>query len=247
MLLLSIVASSAAISLVSLLGGFGLIHKFTQNRKLLPFFVSFAAGVMLATAFFDLFPEALELGDADTIFLPAFLGIVLFFFLERFVLWFHHHDDHHSLKPSAILITFGDAIHNFIDGVVIAAAFITNPALGVVTTLAIAAHEIPHEMADFSVLIHSGMSRAKALFYNFLSGVTAVAGSILGYFFLESLEGAIPFLLSFTAGMFIYIACSDLIPDLHQEFKEKRNWLQVVPFIVGIVLIYLVINLVHGH
>jgi zinc and cadmium transporter len=123
----------------------------------------------------------------------------------------------------------------------------TNPGLGLVTTLAIAAHEIPHELADFSVLIHGGMSKAKAMFYNFISALTALIGSLLGYFFLESISGALPFFLSFTAGMFIYIACSDLIPDLHQEFKEKRNWVQVLPFIVGIVLIYFVIGLVEGH
>ena len=169
MVLLSIITSSLVISLVSLLGGLGIIYNLTKRRTFLPFFVSFAAGVMLATSFFDLFPEALELGDAESIFMPAFLGIVLFFFLERFVLWFHHHDDDHHLKPSTILINVGDGIHNFIDGVVIAATFIANPTLGVVTTLAIAAHEIPHELADFSVMIHGGMSRGRALFYNFLS------------------------------------------------------------------------------
>lgn len=247
MTLVWIVASSIIISLISLLGGFSLIHKFTSDRKFLSLFVSFAAGVMLASAFFDLFPEAMELGDPSSVFMPALLGIVMFFFLERFVLWFHHHDDTHSIKPSAVLVNVGDAIHNFIDGVVIAATFLTNPSLGIITTLAIAAHEIPHELADFSILIHGGMSRAKALFYNFLSALTALLGSVLGYYFLESIQGALPFFLSFTAGMFIYIACSDLIPDLHQEFKEKKNWVQVVPFLVGIVLIYFVIGLVEGH
>ncbi len=242
-----IVVSSILISLVSLLGGFGLINNLARQKKFLPLFVSFAAGVMLASAFFDLFPEAMELGDPESVFLPALLGIVLFFFLERFVLWFHHHDDTHKIKPSAVLVNVGDGVHNFIDGVVIAATFLTDPSLGIVTTLAIAAHEIPHELADFSILIHGGMSRGKALFYNFLSGLTALLGSILGYFFLESIQGALPFFLSFTAGMFIYIACSDLIPDLHQEFKEKKNWLQVVPFLTGIILIYLVIGLVEGH
>lgn len=247
MTLVWILISSLIISLVSLIGGFGLVYRFTKNPQYLTFFVSFAAGVMLATAFFDLFPEALGMGGSQSVFLPALLGIVLFFFLERFVLWFHHHDDDHHFKPSALLINLGDGVHNFIDGVVIAATFITNPSLGLVTTLAIAAHEIPHELADFSVLIHSGMGRGKALFYNFLSALTALLGSILGYFFLERIAGALPFFLAFTAGMFIYIACSDLIPDLHQEFKEKKNWVQVIPFLVGIGLIYFVIGLVEGH
>lgn len=247
MLLGWILGSTFIISLVSLLGGFGLINKLTYKKKFLTFFVSFAAGVMLASAFFDLFPEAMELGDPELVFIPALIGIVGFFFLERFVLWFHHHDNSHNLKPSAVLINVGDAVHNLIDGVVIAATFLTNPGLGIVTTLAIAAHEIPHELADFSVLIHSGMSKAKALFYNFLSALTAIIGSLLGYFFLEKIEGVLPFFLSFTAGMFIYIACSDLIPDLHNDFKEKKNWTQVLPFIIGIVLIYLVTNFIEGH
>jgi zinc and cadmium transporter len=247
MLLGWILGSTFIISLVSLLGGFGLINKLTYKKKFLTFFVSFAAGVMLASAFFDLFPEALELGDAESIFMPAFLGIVLFFFLERFVLWFHHHDDDHHLKPSTILINVGDGIHNFIDGVVIAATFIANPTLGVVTTLAIAAHEIPHELADFSVMIHGGMSRGRALFYNFLSALTALLGSVLGYFFLEKLEGSLSFFLAFTAGMFIYIACSDLIPDLHKEFKQNKNWNQALPFLIGIAMIYLIITFVEGH
>lgn len=245
--LIPIIISSLAISSVSLIGGFSLIHRFTKDPKFLSLFVSFAAGVMLATSFFDLFPEALELGGAENIFMPAFLGIVLFFFLERFVLWFHHHDNSHQIKPSAVLITVGDGIHNFIDGVVIAATFLTNPSLGIITTLAIAAHEIPHELADFSVLLHGGMSKTKALLYNFLSALTALLGSVLGYFFLEKISGGLPFFLSFTAGMFIYIACSDLIPDLHQEFKKTKNWSQVLPFILGILLIYLVIGFVEGH
>jgi zinc and cadmium transporter len=214
MLLLSIVASSLAISLVSLIGGFGLVHKLTKNSRFLPFFVSFAAGVMLATAFLDLFPESLHEGGSEMVFFPAFLGIVLFFFLERFVLWFHHHDNHHQLKPSAVLITTGDAIHNFIDGVVIAAAFLTDPGLGLITTLAIAAHEIPHELADFSILIHSGMSRLKALGYNLMSALTALLGSILGYFYLESIEGGLPFFLSFTAACLYYT-------DNHSRIKTR--------------------------
>lgn len=247
MVLFYITVSSLVLSLVSLLGGLGLVHNLTKKRHFLPFFVSFGAGVMLSTAFLDLFPEALELGDAESIFLPAFLGIIFFFFLERFVLWFHHHDDHPSLKPSTILITVGDGVHNFIDGVVIAAAFITNPVLGFITTLAIAAHEIPHELADFSVLLHGGMSKGKALLYNFLSALTALLGSVLGYFYLETIEGSLPFFLSFTAGMFIYIACSDLIPDMHQEFKQNKNWLQAVPFVAGLILIYLVVGFIEGH
>jgi zinc and cadmium transporter len=247
MILFSIIASSLAISFVSLLGGLGLIYNLTKRRIFLPFFVSFAAGVMLATAFFDLFPEALELGDAESIFMPAFLGIVLFFFLERFLLWFHHHDNDHHIKPSTILINVGDGVHNFIDGVVIAAAFITDPALGFITTLAIAAHEIPHELADFSVMLHGGVSKIRALLYNFLSALTALLGAVLGYFFLETVEGSLAFFLSFTAGMFIYIACSDLIPDLHQEFKQNKNWNQALPFLIGILLIYLVITFIEGH
>ena len=243
--LLFIIVASLAISSVSFFGGVLLFwrHLWTQGAS--AYLVSFAAGIMLAASFFDLLPEAAEVGGVE-IFLPAFLGVVTFFFLERFVLWFHHHDSLHDSKPAPILVLLGDAVHNFIDGVGIAAAFLLNPSLGVVTTLAIAAHEIPQEIADLGVLIHGGLGRAKALFFNLISGLTALVGAVAGYYFLANLEGLLPGLLAFTAGMFIYIACSDLIPELHRDFQKQKSWLQSAPFVAGILLLWFLIKLLEG-
>lgn len=239
----SIVIASLAISLLSLSGGILLTWKKLFTERLSAYLVGFAAGVMLTTAFADLLPEAVESSADQNIFFYGLLGVVVFFLLERFVLWFHHHDQAHT-KPSVYLILVGDGLHNFFDGIAIAATFLSNPGLGVITTLAIAAHEIPQEIADFGILISGGMKRSKALFYNFLSALTALFGAVVGFYYLERLEGITPIFLIFTAGVFIYIACSDLIPDLHQDFKKQKKWLTTIPFIIGILLTYYLITLV---
>lgn len=243
----SIITATLFVSILAFVGALFLFWGKLATEKTAFYFLSFAAGTMLAVAFLDLLPEAAETApEGLDIFVPAFLGIVVFFFIERFVLWFHHHDDLHGMKPSAILILLGDGLHNFIDGIAIAAAFLANPGLGVVTTLAIAAHEIPQEIADFSVLVHSGMRRGRALFFNFISGLTALVGGILGFYFLENLTGFIPVFLSFTAGMFIYIACSDLIPEIHKSAEKHKNWTQFVPFLLGITVLWLLVRTLEG-
>lgn len=226
-------------SLISLIGVFFL--RKTLRDKLSHYFISFAAGVMLTAAFVDILPEIQRKSKDFNVFTPVLFGIVAFFFVERFVIWFHHHEHSGSIKPSAILILFGDGLHNFFDGLAIAAAFLTNIGLGITTTLAIVAHEIPHEIADFSVLINGGFSTGKALFFNFLSALTAILGGILGFYFLKDLQKLTPLALAFTAGTFIYIACSDLIPESHKDFAEKRRWIQSLSFIAGIITIYLVV------
>lgn len=250
-MLTQIIIANVAISLISLVGGFLIIWKKLVNKKVVPYLVAFAAGVILTTVFFDLLPEAMEhaeeLGNHSNIFMPVFIGILLSFFIERFLLWFHHHESTHGIKPALYLIIIGDAIHNFIDGVVIATTFMTSPQLGIITTVAIAAHEIPQEIADFSILIHSGLTKIKALLINLMSAVTAIAGGVFSYYFLNTIEGSLPFLLSLSAGIFIYIAGSDLIPHLHREYKEERKWAQVLPFIAGIILMYLMITFLHGE
>lgn len=245
--LLNIILASFFISLVSFIGGALLLFKQLRTQKIATYLVSFAAGTMLAVAFLDLLPEALEEASGEVnIFIWAFLGMIAFFFLERFVLWFHHHDSHHNTQPASVLILLGDGVHNFIDGVAIAAAFLVSPALGVVTTLAMAAHEVPQEIADFSILIHGGMKKAKALLFNFFSALAALAGAVGGFFFLENLEGALSILLSFTAGMFIYIASSDLIPELHKDFEKQKSWVQTLPFVLGIVVLWILTKLLEG-
>lgn len=237
-MLKDVLIASFTVSCVSFVGAFFIFGKKSLSENISNHFVSFAAGVLLSTAFLDILPEALIESKNKNIFLPALIGVVTFFFFEKFIVWFHHHDSTHNLKPSALLILFGDGIHNFFDGIAIAATFLTSPSLGIATTIAIAAHEIPQEIADLSILINGGMSKTKALFFNFLSAFTAVIGALFGVYFLHSFESVIPIALAFTAGVFIYIACSDLIPDLHHNFKKDKRWEQTVPFILGIFLIY---------
>lgn len=238
-----IIFASIFVSLISFAGGLFFFVKNKFIEKMTTHLVSFAAGSMLAVSFLDILPEALEEGgEGFNIFLPIFLGIVGFFFLERFVVWFHHHDSTHDTNPVAFLVLLGDGIHNFIDGVAIAATFLTSPGLGAATTMAMIAHEIPQEIADFSVLIHGGMSRRKALFYNFLSALAALLGAVGGFYLLEGLNDFLPVLLAFTGGMFIYIACADLIPEMHKDFARQKSWVQSLPFILGLVVLWLLIS-----
>lgn len=230
-------------SIISLCGGLTLLLKKTWNQSFSLKLTSFAAGVLLATAFLDLFPEALEhmeeVGGGD-IFLPALLGIILFFLLERTLLWFHHHHAAHGAKPTVWTLTLGDGLHNFIDGVAIAAAFVSSPAVGLTTAIAVAAHEIPQEIADFSILLSQGLSKLRAIVFNVSSALTALLGAIGMYFFSEILEAHLGTIIAFTAGMFAYIALSDLIPELHHTQSKKETIPQAVAFIIGILLVLLI-------
>lgn len=241
-----IVISSLLVSTIAFIGGFFLVRQKHTTTDLTSPLVSFAAGVMLTAALLDLLPEAFhEAGEGASH--SVFLGVLLFFFFERFLLWFHHHHEPHGIKPVSLLVLVGDGLHNFIDGVAIAAAFLISPAVGLTTTIAIAAHEIPQELADFSLLIHGGIKKATALLLNFLSGLTALLGAVLSYYYLESFESGIPTILGFTAGMFLYIACSDLIPEMHKDFAKQKRWLQTLPFILGVGLMWLLTLILNEH
>lgn len=241
-----IVLASLIVSSVSFAGAVFLVWKNFFSERHITSLVSFAAGVMLASAFFDLLPEASEGGTPKDIYAYVFIGIVTFFLLERFVLWFHHHHDVHGKKPSAVLVLLGDGFHNVIDGVAIAAAFLTSPVLGITTTLAICAHEIPQEIGDFSILVEGGFSKKKALLFNFLTGLTALAGAIIGYFFLERVVDITWTFLAFSAGMFIYISCADLIPELHKDFSLQKKWSQTIPFVAGAAILWLLVHFLEG-
>jgi zinc and cadmium transporter len=181
-MLFSIILGCVLISSISFLGSLTLLGRSVFKENYAASLVSFAAGVMLSAAFLDLLPEALEQKPEPILFTAVFAGMIVFFFLERFVLWFHHNHAAHGAQPTTILVLVGEGIHNFIDGVAIAATFLTSPALGLTTILAIAAHEIPQELADFSILTAGGMGKKKALWFNFLSGLTAIAGGIFASF-----------------------------------------------------------------
>lgn len=235
-------------SIVSLIGGVILLSREKLAVKIAHFLSSFAAGVLLGTAFFDLLPEAAH--DTEEkgidIFLWTLVGIIIFFFLERFIHWFHHHDDFHEhekdTKSTLPLIIISDTVHNFLDGIVIAATFMANPTLGLVTTLAVAAHEIPQEIGDFGLMLHKGMSKGKVLWVNVFSACAAFAGALITYFLGNILEGYIPIFLAMTAGFFIYIASSDLIPEIHHEKRKGFALVESLLLLLGIVVLWLAVT-----
>jgi len=185
--------------------------------KILILLVSFTTGTLLGGAFFHFIPEAIEELSWITTAWITIVGFIIFLLLEKFLHWHHCHNGKCDKHPYTYLLLYGDGIHNFIDGLIIASSFIISIPFGIVTSLLILAHELPQEISDFGVLIYGGFTKRKALFYNFLSQLTAVLGGILGYFFLPLKEQAV-FLLPIAAGGFLYIAISDLIPEI---FKEK--------------------------
>lgn len=218
-------------SLISLLGGLYLLYGKHGTRTLQLLAVPVAAGALLAAAFLNLLPEAVEHGDANRVFMFVLAGIILFFVLERSLSWFHHHHSDDDAMGStthrrnSTLIIIGDTLHNFIDGLAIGAAFLVDPTVGIVTTIAIAAHEIPQELGDFGLLLAKGMARRKVLVVNILSAVATILGAVLVY----GLGGTLPLeehiLLAITAGFFIYIATSDIIPTIHAE--PRRTWANI--------------------
>lgn len=205
-----------------------------------PRMVSYSVGVLLGVAFLSLLPEAFEKSvDAKTSFSVVLAGILAFFILEKAALWRHGHEhgDLGMRKPSGMLILVGDAFHNFVDGVLIAAAFLTDFKLGITTTLAIMAHEIPQEVGDFTVLLEAGYSRGRALLFNLASSLTSVAGGIIGYFTLEGAQAMVQYALLLAASCFIYIAVADLIPDMHRQNSAREIGWQLGLVAVGIATI----------
>lgn len=235
-------------SIVSLVGGVLLILREKVALKASHFVASFAAGTFLGAAFLDLLPEALHEGEKLGINIPLWvlIGMIFFFLLERFIHWFHHHDEHHDTKEESKttvpLIIIGDTLHNFIDGVVIAATFLVSIPLGIATTLAVAAHEIPQEIGDFGLLLHKGVPKKKIIIINIISASAAFLGAIITYFLGNILENYIPILLAITAGFFIYIAASDLIPEIHHEKRRGYAIIETALLILGIVLIGLSVS-----
>jgi zinc and cadmium transporter len=220
-----------------------------RNRAL-PHLVSFATGTLLGAAFLGLIPHALEgAGPASThaVGIALLLGILLFFVLEKFVLWRHcHHDPCEAHSPdhqardhaSANLILAGDTFHNLLDGVLVAAAFMTNPQLGIVTALAVFAHEIPQEVGDLAILLHGGYSRRRAMTLNLVSSLTSVLGGVLAYFALNTALGILPYALALAAASFIYVAVADLIPGLHRRVDFRAGVEQLVFIALGIALVF---------
>lgn len=239
-------------SIVSLIGGFILLATRNIQPRVIHGLSAFAAGVLLATAFLDLLPEALEEGgEPHGVLLFSLIGIIIFFLTERFLHWSHRHhhtDSEPAKKPVIPLIIFGDSMHNFIDGAVIAITFMVDPNLGILSTFAVAAHEIPQEIGDFGVMLKAGVKKKKILIFNLLSAAVAFVGAILAYLMGSFIEQYLSFIVALTAGFFIYIASSDIIPDIHEENKGKFAIFESMLLMLGILILYFAVTfLEHSH
>ena len=232
-----------------LVAGIFLLLSARMREHALPHLVSFATGALLGAALLALLPRAVEESGPHGMYgigLALVAGIGLFFVLEKAVLWrhshsgeyadhgAHHHHHHHRDEASAVLVLIGDSIHNALDGVLIAAAFMTDVQLGIVTAIAAVTHEIPQEVGDFAVLLNSGMPRARALLLNLLTSLASVVGGVVAYFGLQQVEGMLPYALAVAAACFLYVAVADLIPGLHRKVDVRTSIMQVVLIAAGI-------------
>jgi zinc and cadmium transporter len=246
------------VSLVSLVGVFTLSLKEKLLQKYIFLLVSLATGALLGDAFIHLIPEAFESSSKPTLVsIYIIVGIIIFFILEKFLHWHHHQTEnqidleemHESLNesntkhihPVGKMILFSDGVHNFIDGLIIGVSYLVSVEVGIATTIAIILHEIPQEIGDFGVLIHSGYSKMKALWFNFLSALTAVLGTLIALFIGSSSEGIIAWLIPLAAGGFIYIAMSDLIPEMHKTKNAKSSFWQLAAVLIGVLAMVLLL------
>ncbi|MBW2984010.1 ZIP family metal transporter [Candidatus Woesearchaeota archaeon] len=246
---LNSMVSVIVVSLISLVGVLALLIKRNQLNKILLWLVSFSAGALFGGAFIHLIPEVVEeYGCQLCVSLFLLLGILVFFVLEKFIQWRHCHIPTSKTHPHplAFMNLIGDGFHNLIDGMIIGGAYLANFHLGLTTTIAVILHEIPQEIGDFGVLLHAKMSKFKALTFNFLSALTAILGAVISILIGTRLENYLLFLLPLTAGGFIYIAGSDLIPELHKECAPSKSFIQLIWFVLGIAVM-LSLKLLHLH
>lgn len=248
-----VIVFTALGGLVSLVGGVILLSRRRTSHALAHYATPFAAGALIAAVFMDLLKEGVEEADPGALMLWTMMGVLAFYFLERFMQWFHHHhhDDEHEAevahrKASLPLVITGGIIHNALDGVAIAAAFLVNVPTGIVTTVAVAAHEIPHEIGDFGLLLHKGLSRGRTLAVNLVGALGTVV--LAAVTFIVGSEEQLPLavLIGLSAGFLLYIALSDLIPELHEHARGKRffDW-QPLLLVLGVVVVTGAIQLAH--
>ena len=252
--LLWIIAASAIGGLLSV--AIAALFALNARASQIPVLISFAVGALLAAVFLDILPHAFSsAADARPIAATILFGILFFFVLEKLVLWRHCHEtkcDAHDAQPpqhdhgrSGMMVIIGDTVHNFVDGVVIAAAFIADIEVGIVTAIAIIAHEIPQEVGDFLVLLHSGYSRARALALNALSSLAMLAGGVIAYYSLQEVNQIIPQLLAFASASMIYVAVADLIPGLHRRPEIAAGVQQITLIVAGVATVWVVGELLH--
>jgi zinc and cadmium transporter len=229
----------AVSGLVGLSGGLLFLKNLKFAHKISFFMVAFAVGALLAAAFLDLLPEALKSGETEAVFVGVLSGILVFFFIEKFLIWHHHHTyGEKEQHPVNTLVMIGDTIHNFIDGVILTAAFLVSPQIGIPAFIAVLMHEIPQEMSDFSIMLNGGMKRSKIILFNVVSALFSVVGAVVAYFFLSAYQGMAMILIAFAAGGFIYIALSDLIPETKHTKSFKKSAIQIAMVVAGMLVIW---------
>jgi zinc and cadmium transporter len=228
---------------LSLVGGLGgllvasglLLVTDSARSKLIPWLISYAVGALLGVSMLALLPSALEQLPPQRVFTTLLLGILLFFVLEKLVLWRHcHTHDCEVHEGSVLTVLVGDAFHNFVDGAVIAAAVVTSIPLGVTTAVAVAAHEIPQEVGDFAILLHAGYSRSRAMMLNLLSATSSAVGAIAAFFAFDSIPRLLPYFLALAAASFLYVAMADLIPGLHRGRTDASSLRQILLIGAGV-------------
>lgn len=253
-LLAAILLASAAGGLLSVLLAAVALR---LRAEWVPVMVSYAIGALLGAAFLEILPHAIEhAGSLQAVSAAVLAGIFAFFILEKLVLWRHCHTEHceahgaeagaHDHGRSGLMITVGDTVHNFVDGIMIAAAFLVDVKLGVITAFAIAAHEVPQELGDFLILLHSGYSKRRALLLNLLSSAAMMLGALLGYFLLAAMQEFLPYMLAIAAAGMIYVAVADLIPGLHRRAELGHTAQQAVLIGLGILTVWLAAGLAEG-
>jgi zinc and cadmium transporter len=230
--------SIGSVALVGLL----LLLNDEKLQKISTYLTYLAGGTLLGAAFLGMIPNALNMLDAPKVLQLVLGGIMFFFVLEKIILWrtCGNKDCERHINAAAPIILIGDAFHNAIDGIVIAASFLTSTELGIFVTLSVVFHEIPQELGDFGILLKSGMSKKKALFYNVLSGSSAIVTGILAYFFMQQLKTYMPYALAFSASSFLYIAMAELIPEMHKKSKTLESISQILLILTGILFIYII-------
>lgn len=248
--MLQVIIFSLVGGLFSLSGALILFRNDKQAKKLAYYATPFAAGVLLATAFTDLLPESIGEAPVRNVLLAALLGMIGFFFLERYVRVFHHHHEHKGSTKTAeqsqnSMIIIGDTLHNMLDGIAIGAAFLIDPSTGIIAAIAVAAHEIPQEIGDFGLMLKNNMEKRKVIIVNVLSALITTVAAVVVYAVGGSESSYIPYLLAITAGFFIYIAASDIIPEIHESGgkKDVRPWL----LLFGAVLIMIASPIAHDY
>jgi zinc and cadmium transporter len=233
-----ILLATFIVSLISFVGVVTLALKEKILNKILLVLIGLSAGALMGGAFLHLLPEAVEASQDLNVYLFVLVGFILFFLIEKVLHWRHCHKGECHVHTFQYMNLVGDSIHNFLDGLIMAASFVVSIPLGITTTIAIATHEIPQEIGDFGVLLYGGFSKKKAIMMNFLIALTAVLGGVIGYFVSSRIENIVLFILPFAAGGFIYIAATDLVPEIRKELDMKKYMATLLVFIIGILIMW---------